>query len=288
MKRDRYIRGNSMYKIKQAKFSDMKFLINMAAEEGWDPGIYDNESFFAADNNGFFVGELDGELISCISAVKYNSFGFIGFYIVKPEYRGLGYGIRIWEHALDYFGDINIGLDGVVSQVENYKKLGFKLAHNNARYSGKLDMPEFNDKNIIKADLVNFDSLCDYDKLHFGFSRRDFLRKWINQDNSFSICYLDGEKITGFSTCRKTIGGFKIGPLFARDKDIAEIMFLYLGSKIGNFNFYLDINENFEPAVELVKKYNMNKIFETKRMYTKSQPDAKWNEVFGITSFELG
>lgn len=277
-----------MYKIRQAKFSDMKFLIDLAGQEGWDPGLHDDEIFFASDRKGFFVGELNGDLISSISAVKYNNFGFIGFYIVKPEYRGLGYGIKIWQNAFDYLGDINIGLDGVVSQVENYKKFGFKLAHNNARYSGKLHVPEFNNNNIIKADLVNFNYLCSYDKLHFGFLREDFLRKWINQEDSCSICYLDEKEIKGFSTCRKTIGGFKIGPLFAKDKDIAEIMFLYLVSKIGNSNFYLDINENFKPAIEIVNKHNMTKVFETKRMYTKTQSAAKWDEVFGITSFELG
>lgn len=277
-----------MYKIRQAKFSDMKFLIDMAAKEGWGPGLHDDETFFAADNNGFFIGELNGDLISCISAVKYNSFGFVGFYIVKPEYRGLGYGIKIWKHAFDYLGDINIGLDGVVAQVENYKKFGFKLAHNNARYSGKLNIPKFNDKNIVKADMVNFNSLCDYDELHFGFSRENFLKKWIHQEDSYSICYLDKDKINGFSTCRKTSSGFKIGPLFARDRNVAESIFLYLVSKIGSSNFYLDINENFKSAIELVNKYNMNKVFETKRMYTKNQPVAKWDEVYGITSFELG
>lgn len=276
-----------MYKIKQASLADMNFLIEMAKNEGWDPGLCDAENFFATDNKGFFIGELDGIPISCISAVKYDGYGFIGFYIVKEEFRGRGFGLKIWQHALNYLKDVNVGLDGVVTQVENYKKFGFKLAHNNARYSGSIK-ESITDGNITNASLIDFEALCEYDKLHFGALRKNFLKKWINQKESSSLCYLKDNEIKGFGTVRKTFGAYKIGPLFAQDKDITQTLLIALTSKIKDAEFYLDINEEFAPAVELVNKYNMKKVFETKRMYTNEPPNAKWNEVFGITSFELG
>lgn len=275
-----------MYKIKRASLADMDFLIEMAKNEGWDPGLNDAKNFFAADNNGFFIGELDGKPISCISAVKYNGYGFIGFYIVKEEFRGKDYGIKIWQHALDYLKDVNVGLDGVVAQVENYKKFGFKLAHANARYFGSIN-ENITDGNIINASFVDFEALCEYDELHFGAERRNFLKEWINQKESFSVCYVENYEIKGFATVRKTFGANKIGPLFAQNKEIAQSILLSLASKTEG-KFYLDINEEFTPAVELVNKYGMKKVFETKRMYTSQPPTAKWDEVFGITSFELG
>ena len=276
-----------MYKIRQAKLADMKFLIEMSEQEGWMPGIYDAEKFFAADNNGFFIGELNNTPVACISAVKHEAYGFIGFYVVKKEFRGQGLGIKLWQHALDYLGDINIGLDGVVAQVENYTKFGFKLAHSNARYFGKFK-PKIDESNIVTADKVNFEDLCKYDELHFGSGRKNFLKEWINKEKGFSVCYLENEIIRGFATCRETRIGFRIGPLFAENKDIAENLLLYLTSKIADNDFYLDINEDLKSAVELVEKLQMEKICELKRMYTKAQPKAKWDEVFGITSFELG
>ena len=48
-------------------------------------------AFFDADPKGFFIGKLNGEKISCISAVKYGDFRFIGLYIVKEPFRGKGY-----------------------------------------------------------------------------------------------------------------------------------------------------------------------------------------------------
>ena len=61
-----------------------------------NPGLFDAESFHAADPDGFLLGELDGEPIGSVSAVRYGTeFGFLGFYIVKPAYRGQGYGLRL-------------------------------------------------------------------------------------------------------------------------------------------------------------------------------------------------
>ena len=112
--------------------------VKWAAEEGWNPGLYDAPCFYATDPKGFFVGLVNNEPIACISAVAYDKdFAFLGFYIIKPKYRGKGYGLRIWNGAVDYLQTQNIGLDGVVEQQPNYKKSGFKLAYRNIRYEGK-------------------------------------------------------------------------------------------------------------------------------------------------------
>lgn len=81
----------SSYAIRTMTWQEINIAINWAAEEGWNPGLYDADCFYAADPNGFLIGLLGDEPIATISVVKYsNSFGFLGFYMVKPEYRGKG------------------------------------------------------------------------------------------------------------------------------------------------------------------------------------------------------
>ncbi len=123
--------------------SDLDLAIAWAAAEGWRPGLADGDSFYAADPQGFWLGELEGTPISCISAVAYNDcYGFLGFYIVHPGYRGQGYGWQTWQHALAYLGDRQIGLDGVVAQQANYQSCGFELVYRNIRYGGQVsDLP---------------------------------------------------------------------------------------------------------------------------------------------------
>ncbi len=76
-----------MYQIRTMTREELDIAISWAAEEGWNPGLYDADAFYATDPNGFFIGLLDNQPIACISAVSYNnSFGFMGFYIVRKEY----------------------------------------------------------------------------------------------------------------------------------------------------------------------------------------------------------
>ena len=99
----------------------------------------DADSFYHADQSGFFAGFASGVPIACISSVAYDdSFGFLGLYIVKPEFRGRGFGIKIWKRALEHLGDRNIGLDGVVARQADYEKYGFKLAYRTLRFAGSV------------------------------------------------------------------------------------------------------------------------------------------------------
>jgi hypothetical protein len=59
-------------------------------------------------------------------------------------------------------------------------------------------------------------------------------------------------------------------------------------SNIPDESYYLDIPELNARALELSHKFNMQKVFETVRMYSKEIPNVPLHKVFGITSFELG
>ena len=75
-----------------------------AVKVGWKPGALDHVSFFQADESGFYAGELDGKVISCISVVKYSKdYAFVGKYIVDKAYRGKGY---IWANYLQLFSSL--------------------------------------------------------------------------------------------------------------------------------------------------------------------------------------
>jgi ribosomal protein S18 acetylase RimI-like enzyme len=125
------------YTIRTMTRGEVDTAVEWAAIEGWNPGLNDAECYFEADPAGFFIGLLDGAPIATLSAVRYGkSFGFMGFYIVRPDCRGEGYGTKIWNAGLEYLEGRIIGLDGVVDQQENYRKSGFRLAHRNVRYEG--------------------------------------------------------------------------------------------------------------------------------------------------------
>jgi GNAT superfamily N-acetyltransferase len=278
------------YTIRTMTRPEVEMAIDWAEAEGWNPGIYDAESFYAADSSGFLVGMLGAEPIATISAVKYSgSFGFLGFYIVKPAYRGQGYGIRIWNAALAALQGRTIGLDGVVAEQGKYLKSGFTLAYSNIRYQGSGGGRQPVDPGVVPLATIPFEDVYAYDKPFFPDDRRQFLQSWFDQPRSTALGILDNGRLAGYGVIRVCRTGQKIGPLFADSPELAERLFLALQAHAPSwFPVFLDTPEINQAAVELAKRHRMTLSFETARMYQGPSPALPIDRLFGVTSFELG
>src|SRR5690606_16187917 len=84
--------------IRPMRRDELEVLVGWAEDEGWKPGVGDAEVFWATDPDGFVAAELDGELIGGGSIVSYSGrYGFMGFFIVRPDHRGGGLGRELWH-----------------------------------------------------------------------------------------------------------------------------------------------------------------------------------------------
>lgn len=278
------------YTIEQMSKDEIKLALDWALKEGWNPGLHDADCFYQVDPNGFFAGKLDGNIIAMGSAVIYDeSFAFCGFYIVAEDYRGQGYGLELTKQRLKYIGERNAGIDGVTKMLDKYAQLGYQLAHNNARYSGTIVNPIVKiNQAILPLSEINFDLLANYDRKHFPASRTAFLKCWINQPEGVSLGYIKDGELCGYGVIRLCHHGYKIAPLFADNAIIANELFLNLAKHAQGQTIYLDIPENNPNAIDLVKRYYLEKVFETARMYLKAEPQLPIEHIYGITSFELG
>jgi ribosomal protein S18 acetylase RimI-like enzyme len=280
----------SIYTIRTMTRQEMDIAVDWAAAEGWNPGLYDAHCFSLADPTGFLVGLLGDEPVASISVVKYgSSFGFLGFYIVRPEYRGRGYGMRIWDAGLASLQGRTIGLDGVVAQQDNYRKSGFTLAYRNIRYQGLGGGPLPADSGIVPLATIPFDEICAYDTPFFPDDRRQFLKCWIAQPRSTALGILQNRHLAGYGVLRPCRSGSKIGPLFADSPELAERLFLALKAHApADAPIFLDTPEVNAAAVDLAERHNLTVAFETARMYKGNSPDLPINRLFGVTTFELG
>lgn len=266
---------------------DVAFAIRMAAKEGWNPGLSDADTFYAADPEGFFIAELDGEPIGTISAVRYkDDFGFVGLYIVTPEARGKGYGMELWQHAMAHLEGCTVGLDAVTEQEQTYKKAGFSSSYRSTRFEGMGGgaKPE----GVVLLETVDFDKVVAYDRACFPGGRENFMHAWIEAIGATSYAVMDGDRLAGFGVIRPCAVGYKIGPLFADNAEVAERLYAALRASIPGEKFYLDVIEPNRAAMELAKKHELNEVFVTVRMYTGDAPGMDLDKVFGVTSFELG
>ena len=276
------------YIVRSISRAELDIPLSWAKEEGWNPGLFDADAFYAIDPKGFFMGFLHGEPVASLSAVSYcEDFGFLGLYIVKREFRGYGY--ELWKKALEHLPTQNIGLDGVVEQQPNYKKSGFKFAYRNIRYQGMGRAEKIADPLIVSLEDVPKLNLYAYDQSIFLHTRKAFLDRWISQPRSLAIGYLQGSTLTGYGVIRPCHTGYKIGPLFADSDLIANLLFRKMLAFAGpDSPVFFDVPEVNEKAVELAESHGMKPSFETARMYTKEFPNVPLYKVFGITTFEVG
>jgi GNAT superfamily N-acetyltransferase len=274
-------------------FEGLKTLVQWASEEGWNPGAEDAAVFWATDPEGYYGYFMDGNLIAGGSIVAYDkAFGFMGFFIVKKEYRSQGIGRKLWHQRRDQLlsrltPGAPIGMDGVVAMQPFYQKGGFEIAFRDERHE-KTGMACRVNQAISAIDERDIDSILAYDKQCFGFSRPRFLLPWLNMSGIKTFKFVDNGVLKGFTIIRKAGTGYKICPLFADNAMVAEELYKACLNAVPGEPLYIDIPVVNAAAVELVKKYNTNYVFECARMYYGKPQDMAIEKVFGITTFELG
>jgi ribosomal protein S18 acetylase RimI-like enzyme len=276
--------------IRQMHRHELDLVLDWAAAEGWNPGLNDAGCFYTTDPGGFLIGTVDGKPVASIFAVKYGkTFAFIGGYIVRPAFRGLGYGIMLWNAAIAGLGVRNIGLDGVLAQQSNYAKSGFHLAHRNVRYEGEGSGRPVLGDDIVPLSSLSFDEVCRYDRAFFAEERVQFLQCWIDQPRHIAAGILDTQGPAGYAVLRPCRSGYKIGPLFADTPALAERLFVSLQGQVPlGAPVFLDVPEQNTAAVALATRHQLRACFETARMYTQGAPDLCMSRQYGITTFELG
>jgi predicted N-acetyltransferase YhbS len=275
--------------IRTATPAELDQMVEWAAREGWNPGLHDTAAFLATDPEGFLLAEDAGGMAGCISATSYGAgFGFIGFYIVRPDMRGQGVGIALWRRAMERLSGRVVGLDGVVAQQANYQASGFQLAWRNVRYGVPAPRPVGGGAGqVVPAATLPFAALAALDASVFPAPRDAFLRRWIDTPGHRALAVLRDGVAVGFGVLRPCRDGARIGPLTATDAAAARNLFDALIEGIDG-PVFLDLPEPHAEAVALAEAAGMRPAFETARMYAGPAPEVMRERIFGVASFELG
>jgi hypothetical protein len=95
-------------------------------------------------------------------------------------------------------------------------------------------------------------------------------------------------KIRGYGTIRRCYDGYKLGPLFAADKDSAAALLSLLAPQAKGAKVFIDIPASNGEAIALAQDMGLAPVFETARMYRGAAPVVPLKNVFGVTTLELG
>ncbi|MFY7698587.1 MAG: GNAT family N-acetyltransferase [Legionella sp.] len=281
--------------IRKMDNNDMVLLTNWAIREGWNPGLHESSSFFAADPSGYHLLEVNHKPVASLASVRYSSeFAFLGLYIVDPQHRGQGYGKFLWDNGLNYLNGCSaIGLNGVAEQVQQYKKEGFVIANTNTRWQGNLFFSKRaminQDKSIVISKPTSISAIIDYDINVFPVPRVSFLTKWLAMPESNVLIATNQGKICGYGVISKTSNGHKIAPLYADNHLIAEQLYKGLCATVADPGLvHIDTSAANPSAATLAQRFGLQKTFDTFRMYRGNARPIDEHKCYGLTSLEIG
>lgn len=276
--------------IRALSLSEVEELVGWAKIEGWNPGLGDAAAFHAADPDGFIGCVVDGRLAAGISAVRYgDDFGFIGLYIAHPDFRGQGFGRKVWDAGMAHLGNRVIGLDGVPEQQANYALMGFVPAYQTARWSGVVPAHAAGVEGALVVDIDDelLPAVISHDRGFFPASRDGFLRAWLSGPRSAKVIVRHGS-VAGYAVCRACAEGYKVGPLFAETFDHARSLLLSCASVAGGATLHIDVPAGQVEFSGFLADLGFEQGFSTARMYRGIAPAVRSEGVFGITTLELG
>lgn len=272
--------------IRTLSLAEIETLVDWAAGEGWNPGRHDAAAFHTADPKGFLGAFVGNEMVAGIAAVAYGAdFAFIGLYVCRPDMRGRGYGKAVWDAGMTRLSGRTIGLDGVSAQQANYRSMGFADHYRTFRWSGRFGgaAPSVPVRPLT-PNLLG--PVVSFDRLHFPAPRTAFLERWILPPH-MALVRMDRGRMRGYGVARACREGFKVGPLFADDMDVALALLAALASACGG-EIHIDVPDTQREFSAALEAAGLARGFETARMYRGPAPAIRLGGVYGVTSLELG
>ncbi|MCP4974064.1 MAG: GNAT family N-acetyltransferase [Prochlorococcus sp.] len=294
----------SLLKIRPLQRDDIPPVTQWARGEGFAPGVGDVSIYRHTDRQGLWVGWLGNNPVGCIAGVRYNAaYGFIGLFMVVPEQRGHGYGVQMWEHALEHLVDLPcIGLEASLDRVDDYKRWGFEAASPTTRWqlvgNGELMATddssgfEANGLQLLEGESIPAMAIQAYDAMREPSPRPHFLADWLKHPAGTVLALVDGNgRCHGFGRIRPCLlqdgEGWRIGPLLADTPQLAELLLRRLIDRHPGV-VLLDTPGANPLADDLLQRLGFSQVSSTLRMYRGVQPPISLADVYGLACLELG
>lgn len=290
----------SFLRILPLETEDIPAVTTWARQEGFAPGHGDVAIYRHTDRQGIWVGWLGNERIGCITGVRYNAaYGFIGLYLVRPPWRGRGYGLQLWRHALEHLQDLAcIGVEAAPDRADDYASGGFRPASATVRWQAISDgepvaSPEPGGPwQLLEGAAIPPNAVQWFDAQREPSPRPHFLAQWLNHRAGTVLALVDAQgNCHGFGRIRPCLlhrgEGWRIGPLMAETPEAA--VQLLQGLLLRHAGVVLiDAPAANAQAATVLEGQGFSPISETLRMYRGAAPAVSLQDVYGLACLELG
>lgn len=282
---------------------EQRRLVEWAAGEGWNPGLHDADLFWELDPEGYLALEVDGQLAGGGAIIRHNHrFGFMGLFIVRPEFRSRKLGTQLWYARRDRLlerldAGATIGLDAVDAMIPFYARGGFESLTRHRRFQGTgtellakgmLDSPVGEDAGLVAIGPGDLDRVEACDEGCFPGGRRRFLEPWLALSDAHALAAVENDRFSGYGVMRRSRVGFRVGPLCADDSAVAHRILRGLALRAGGDPIVVDAPDSNPAARRWCEGLGMAEVFGCVRMYLGPVPELRNDRIFGVATLEVG
>jgi ribosomal protein S18 acetylase RimI-like enzyme len=282
------------FAISTATRDELTEIVRMTIEEArWRASYKVVDAWWALDPAGFFVGRVDGELISQICAIRYDdSYGFMGLFVVRASHRGRRFGIRLAGHAIRHLDGCNISVSAELDRVADYARSGFVLTSDDFIYLGVAARCATEISFVVPYDESALDAVADYDRRCFPAARREFLARLFEMEDCVVYVYRQAGDVRGYVAAYPIHEAWTVAPCFADTLEIARELIHAAVNRVPEgalieMNVQCE-NRQAQALVVAMVEYQMEVELKLARMYTKGVPTIESAKVWLATFFFVG
>jgi len=270
--------------------SDLPAALRLKELAQWNQTEDDWKRLLRLEPNGCFCATSNGSVVGTATTTIYGSeLAWIGMVLVDPEHRRKGIATRLMEAAMNYLagaGVATIKLDATPSGKPIYQRLDFSEECLVERWAGT---GLKSSSSGASPAVSRQGEMLALDQEAFGTDRARLLKMLMNESWMEPRQTNDGDATTGFAMARPGTVANYVGPVIARDANVARNLLDEMRGQLMGQPVYIDLNTDFVHGRQILYERGFTKQRDLIRMSYGKRTDAGTSQlVFAIAGPELG
>ncbi|MFN8158895.1 MAG: GNAT family N-acetyltransferase [Candidatus Nanopelagicales bacterium] len=275
---------------------ELDVVLGWAADAGWNPGLHDADTLWAADPDALWGVEIDGVLVGSGATVRRGSrAGGVGLLLVDPAHRRRGIGTLTFPFLVDgalsrLESGASLALECPEIHQDFCERFGFvpvrkiatststAVAGRRGPYAGQLR---------ALAQLP-FEKIVDYDARFSGGERPDFLRACMTPRGGLGLGAYEAGRLLGMAILRPARDGHRIGPFYAESTDVAEELYNAVAGTVVGQKLVLDVPLEDPDVVAFASARGFGVVSEVVHMELGTVHSVQREQVYGEGFLQYG
>ncbi len=275
--------------VRRLEDSDLDFVYEMLLKEEWNDRREDAVRMLSFEPEGCFLVEVGHERVGHTFSICYGSLAWIGYVIVKAEFRNRGIATLLMKKTLEYLHGKHVQtvkLEAVPEIADFYRKLGFTDEYYSLRFAGTSKHYDLPKDSIVKPTTPGqISEIAGFDAGYFGADRSRVLMKLFDEFPELCFVARGASGMEGYIMCRRAEFGYKLGPWICKPEDseaAKQLLAACLSATEPDSKIYIGTPAPNTTATNILKHFGFQQYSKSIRMRLGKPTNDRITGIFAI------